>query len=139
MSENTVEELEYQQHLLEREKDEYGYCELTREEMNIAFRWLRKKYKETGKNGVLLSRVRDEIYGKEYMMKAVTGYDGGNYYGYGYWHCTQQVIDIVNELRKRGILIARDVIISPPDCGGGKRHPWKHVQIDPDTNLFYLE
>ena len=124
---------------MEREKDEHGYCELTREEMNEAFRMLLRKYKNTGGNGIPLSRIRDEIYGMEYMKKII-GYDGGDYYGHGvYWHCTQQVIDIVNELKKRGILIARDVITSPPDCGGGECHPWKHVQRDPDTNLFYLE
>lgn len=126
----------YSENLMGRAKDRYGYCELTDDEVNAALEMLLEKYKETGKNGVALSRIRNEIYGEKYMQEFI-GYTD-NYFGHGYWHCTQQVIDIVNELRKRGVKVMRDVIHNSPDFPTKPVKPWRCVELDPDTKLFRL-
>ena len=137
MTKLTYQQPDYENPLMERAKDEYGYCTLTNEEMREAFIYLMRKYKDEGKQGVALSRIRNEIYGREYMRECI-GVGTEDHFPKGYWRCTQQVIDIANELKKRGIRVARDFFFNPPDWRGCRKYtPWKHVKLDLDK-LFYL-
>lgn len=92
--------------LMKRQRDEYGYCKLTRDEMNEAHDRLMKKYK--GKQ-VKLSTLRDEIYGPEYMTKFIVGKNPDQIWRKeSYWHCTEDVFRIVNELLKRRVMVIMD-------------------------------
>lgn len=111
--------------LMKRHRDEYGYCELTRDEMNEAHDRLMKKYK--GKQ-VKLSTLRDEIYGPEYMTKYIIGKNPGQIWKKeSYWHCTEDVFRIVNELLKRRVTVIIDTE------GYSQDHPpiycWDNVRL----------
>lgn len=92
--------------LMKRHRDEYGYAKLTRDEMNDAHDRLMKKYR--GKQ-VKLSTLRDEIYGPEYMTKFIVGKNPDQIWRKeSYWHCTEDVFRIVNELLKRRVMVIMD-------------------------------
>lgn len=90
--------------LMKRHRDEYGYCELTRDEMNAAYSKIKKiiKAKAEARGGrvpVKLSTIRDKIYGPEYMTKYIIGtHEGTIWREESYWHCSEDVFEIVNKL-----------------------------------------
>lgn len=90
--------------LMKRHRDEYGYCKLTSDEMNAAYSKIKKiiKAKAEARGGrvpVKLSTIRDKIYGHEYMTKYIIGtHEGTIWREESYWHCSEDVIEIVNKL-----------------------------------------
>ncbi|HDX3184404.1 TPA: hypothetical protein ROA76_004385 [Escherichia coli] len=112
--------------LMKRHRDKYGYAKLTRDEMNEAHDRLMKKYK--GKQ-VKLSTLRDEIYGPEYMTKFIVGKNPDQIWKKeSYWHCTEDVFRIVNELLKRRVTVIMDT-----EGYGCQDHPpiycWDNVRL----------
>ena len=111
--------------LMKRHRDEYGYCELTRDEMNAAYFRLKEKYK--GKK-VKLSTLRDEIYGPEYMTKYIVGtHEGTIWKEESYWHCPKEVFQIVNRLIVRGNV---DVVVdkTPATANTVPSNEWYNVR-----------
>lgn len=111
--------------LMKRHRDEYGYAKLTRDEMNEAHDRLMKKYKD---KKVKLSTLRDEIYGPEYMTKYIIGKNPGQIWKKeSYWHCSEDVFRIVNELLKRRVTVIMDTE------GYSQDHPpihcWDNVRL----------
>ncbi|EOT6797003.1 hypothetical protein ACK6EX_004215 [Escherichia coli] len=111
--------------LMKRHRDEYGYAKLTRDEMNEAHDRLMKKYKD---KKVTLSTLRDEIYGPEYMTKYIIGKNPDQIWRKeSYWHCTEDVFRIVNELLKRRVTVIMDTE------GYSQDHPpihcWDNVRL----------
>lgn len=91
--------------LMKRHRDEYGYCKLTRGEMNKAYSKIRNiiEAKAVSRGGTLpvkLSTLRDKIYGPEYMTKYIIGTKepGKIWREESYWHCSEDVFEIVNKL-----------------------------------------
>lgn len=90
--------------LMKRHRDEYGYCKLTRDEMNAAYSKIKKiiKAKAEARGGrvpVKLSTIRDKIYGPEYMTKYIIGtHEGTIWREESYWHCSEDVFEVVNKL-----------------------------------------
>ncbi|ELO2703251.1 helix-turn-helix domain-containing protein [Escherichia coli] len=111
--------------LMKRHRDEYGYCELTRDEMNKAYFRLKEKYR--GKK-VKLSTLRDEIYGPEYMTKYIIGtHEGTIWREESYWHCTKEVFQIVNRLIVRGNVDV-EVDKTPATSVTGPSSEWYNVR-----------
>lgn len=111
--------------LMKRQRDEYGYAKLTRDEMNEAHDRLMKKYKD---KKVTLSTLRDEIYGDEFMTKYIIGKNPDQIWRKeSYWHCTEDVFRIVNELLKRRVTVIMDTE------GYSQDHPpihcWDNVRL----------
>ena len=91
--------------LMKRHRDEYGYAKLTRGEMNKAYSKIRNiiEAKAVSRGGTLpvkLSTLRDKIYGPEYMTKYIIGTKepGKIWREESYWHCSEDVFEIVNKL-----------------------------------------
>lgn len=117
--------------LMQRDRDKYGYARLLRNnegrgsEMNAIYVRLRNKYK--GKV-VKLSTLRDEIYGDEFMTKYIIGKIPGKIWKEeSYWHCTEDVFDIVNLLLKRGVKIKMDTEGDGMFCP--KTQLWDNVRL----------
>ena len=111
--------------LMKRHRDEYGYCKLTRDEMNATYFRLKEKY---GGKQVKLSTLRDEIYGPEYMTKFIVGtFPGQIWREESYWHCTKEVFQIVNRLIVRGAVNV-EVDKTPATSTTGPSSEWYNVR-----------
>lgn len=111
--------------LMKRHRDEYGYCELTRDEMNATYFRLKEKY---GGKQVKLSTLRDEIYGPEYMTKFIIGKIPGTIWREeSYWHCTKEVFQIVNRLIVYGAVNV-EVDKTPATSITGPSSEWYNVR-----------
>lgn len=111
--------------LMKRHRDEYGYCELTRDEMNATYFRLKEKYR--GKR-VKLSTLRDEIYGPEYMTKYIIGtHEGTIWKEESYWHCPKEVFQIVNRLIVYGAVNV-EVDKTPATSITGPSSEWYNVR-----------